>query len=345
MKKKIVLLSIVLLLPVVFVFFSKYYMSDMSTKIDEKIYKIDYSNDLKLQGKILSEKTQNILLNENLGKIEKIDVSNGQKVSVGDLILVYTNPNVEEELSALEFSISRRTIVIENLENDILNYQTELAKLSKKPNAENAVDISAKKKEISKATEQLQLEQINLSEEYAKVDRIREKQQTSVFSELDGLVFLNENNSEKNNSIMIYSNKKNVTLNISDVDYEKINTGDEVSFKKNNDDNKLYKGKVTFKSTIPNVDDSNDLGQSSKYTVKIDFSDTDLKDGDRVFVLIKDKEIKIPVSAIKDGYVLKKIKSGDFEKTQIEFIEKDGYMILKTGLEIGDEIKEVYSDD
>lgn len=315
---------------------SVHFLLKTENKEDRDVFVVQRSPDVKLQGKVMSNTVQVIRNNSEFGKVKKIFVANGQSIKKGEVILEYSNPSISEELNSLESTIKKQNRIISGLKKDIDAYDKKINSKDKF-NEEQTAGVN-----LDKLKEQLTLEQINLEDLTSKKSVMKSKENIAIFADLNGVVYIEENNSDEF-TISIYSNSKIVSFEISDTDYSKIKKGNFVNFKKINEDS-IYTGEIFFISEIP-TKNSEITTQKSLYDVKVNIEYNSLKIGDRVFVSLRNEEIKIPRTAIKDNFVYKKNSEGQFEKTEIVFIEKNGYIVLISGLIVGDEIKEVYSDD
>ncbi|NEW62778.1 hypothetical protein GMA11_05175 [Granulicatella sp. zg-ZJ] len=335
MKKKLIAICSILLICMLFVVAVQFLLKK-EDKVNREVFVVQNAPDIILQGKVMANTTQVIRKNSEFGKIKNLFVTNGQSIKKGDVILEYLNSAVSEELNSLENTIKRQNRIIFGLKKDIDEYEK---RIDSKENFDGQQTVNA---DFDKLKEQLAIEQINLEDQISRKSVMESKENIKVFSELDGIVYIDETQSEEF-IVSIHSNSKIVSFEISDTDYSKIRKGDLINFKKINDDN-VYNGEIFFVSEIPTKNSETNT-QKSFYNVKVNIQSTNLKIGDRVFVSLKDEEIKIPRTSIKDNFVYKKNAEGNFERTEITCIEKNGYIILISGLIVGDEIKEVYSDD
>lgn len=349
--------------------------SEAQEKVDYHIYKVTEVDPLIFKGSVNAEKTNDVYLDQTLGKIEKINVTDGQNIKSNDVILTYKNETIEEQLNQLERAQTKANLAVNNAQETLNAANSKKKTLETKLNQAkakyNAVDgrrpdaemqkqeylaetkqyeqtIDAQNDMILQAQQGLEAAQAELTDANASVDEMNSKVKTEVRAGMDGTAYVNEKGKSDMTVpvVQVISPQTIVEAAVSEYDYSKLKKDQKVTVKPVSTQQEVN-GTITEISQLPAQSTptlsaaGKDQGSGSvnyQFKVKVD---QPLQYGYNVQVILPIHEIRIPKKAVieEDGetfvYVYKK---GHVVKTIIKIDESEGIPVVTEGLTVGEKI-------
>lgn len=290
------------------------------------------------KGSVMAKSSTDYREDATLGELSQVNVTDGQEVKAGDVLLTYTKPS--DDLSSQEFAVK-------SAENDLANAQADLAEAEKK-------DVKLRN-EFNKAKDDSERQAINAQIEtnnetwkaaqrsvtasvlardqaQAALSGQKAKQTATVIAKTDGLVILGAK-SETSPLLSVVSRETLVNGKVSEYDYDKLKVDDLVTVE-TIDLTKKVTGKISYISPVPEKATSETA--ASQYTFKVAL-DEPLQNGYTVQIHRPNEALYIPKSAVKNGKVY--LKSGEkFNRVAVETKETSSGLQVLSGLTIGDKI-------
>lgn len=282
-------------------------------------------------------------------KIEKIFVEVGQEVKKGDKLVQYSKTEIEEKISELKQSLETAEIALDNAENAL-----ETSKLQKKSsdnqnlsdekikNKLDEMDIAAQNNAVKSAKAELNKIKAELKEAQNLLNT------PDLTATAEGVVIKinyseGDEVSAKQPVVSIgASDKKLVTVKVSQDDIGSVEVNQEVEMRFPSDPDQAILGKVCKKSSVP-AEGSDDVNYL--VTIAFDENQDELMQGMTCsvkFVLKKVENVLILANkaiSLKDGkqFVTVKLADGTHEQREIETGFSDGRISeIKNGLANGD---------
>ncbi|MBU5455237.1 efflux RND transporter periplasmic adaptor subunit [Caproiciproducens sp. MSJ-32] len=345
MRKKVVIGIIVTSFSILLVCLSFYLKNNSSAKNKDSkltVFKIQSSEKTFINGIIIPENSKYIYLDSTKGSVHKINVNNGQVVKKGDILFIYKNEQVIEQITQINTQINTN----KNQKKNLLSKIGEVKKLNKVDSLATSIEAQTEAYEEQIASINIQ---INSLEEQLKT--VKEKEYYSVISPIDGIV--NINTDEKNLTspfIIVESSNLYVSGIISEKEQPKLKAN-QIADVLVLSTNKSVKGKIISIGNRP-VDttaNANNLKSGgtniSNYEVKIALdSQENLTNGFHVQATVKlsEQPMKIPKSAIIPEdykYYVFKIVDNKLQKVEIKYENSDSNEVtVKEGLKEEDKI-------
>ncbi|GFH41570.1 RND transporter [Lactococcus hodotermopsidis] len=308
------------------------------------LYTVKKQADSIFRGNVSAKSSTDYFEDPTLGEVSQVNVTDGQEVKTGDVLLTYTKQL--NDLSAQEFAVK-------NAENSLANAQADMAEAERK-----GATLSAK---FDKAKEELERQEINAQieanneawkaaqravasanlaceEARTSFESQKNNQTTTVKSKTDGIVIMGTK-SETSPKLSVVSRETLVNGKVTEYDYDKLQNDAVVSVE-TVDLSKKVTGKITYISPVP--EKSATESSSSNYSFRVAL-DEPLQNGYTVQIHLPDSAIYIPKSAVKNGQVY--VKNGkNFDKVAVETQKAGGRLQVLSGLKVGDKIVKEAAD-
>lgn len=372
--KKIVLIviSVIAVLFIIVGLFQLSKSSDNRNLAVYSVYQVREADPLLFDGIVQAEQEQIEYFDPSLGVITDIEVEDGEKVEVGDVLFTYKNEENQLMLDEQNRLHSRASNRLSNAETDLTNAQNDLqtaeANISETnrqidnhtPNEETEFELDqefeslqsdlvgyeADKAEADASIRNSQIAIQELEEQLedmvAEIERIRESITTTVKASVSGMVELNDfvtghPGISEHPILRILSDGIIVEATVSEYDYEKLNIGTSVEVMLLNSD-RIINGELTSIDSRP-LDLSGE-DSSSRYTFFV-LPEESIQYGFSVQVSYQEETIHLPNSALvteEEATYVFVYHEGSVEKREISVQEVRSTVILKEGLSIGEEI-------
>lgn len=304
------------------------------------LYTVKVEADNIFKGNVTAKTSIDYREDVTLGELSQVNVTDGQEVKSGDVLLTYTKSS--EDLSSQEFAVK-------SAENDLANAQADVAE-SEKKDAKLRTDFNKAKDESEKQSINSQIESNNEAwkvaqrsvtaailardQAQATLTNQKDKQTATVTSKTDGVVIMG-NKSETAPLLSVISRDTLVHGKVSEYDYDKLKVDDVVKVE-TVDLTKKVTGKISYISPVP--DKATSETTSSQYNFKV-VLDEPLQNGYTVQIHRPNEVLYIPKSAVKNGKVYLK-SGGKFSKVAVETKEIGSRLQVISGLTSGDKIIE-----
>lgn len=324
-------------------------------------YTITEMVSLKLDGQVSFLDTRDIFFDPSLGKIAEINVENGKEVKKDSPLLTYNNSEIQATETEQANAVNRNNLQVQQAQenvnlatqkyNEALNkVAAAKQKLNTAKEAEEKVTlnaeiqqlneaVSAANSEVAQANQALQLANSDAAGAATTLEQTRGKINTVVTAPIDGQVTVDASamSSTDKPVIKIATQKKNIQGKVTEYDYDKLQTGEEVTVTTVGS-GKSAPGKIVSIAQTPIAKNEGNPVVSYQFTVEGDFP---WAEGLSTSIAVPQKQMIIPTAAIqKEGgkefvYVY---KAGKAKKTPIETETNLGRKVVKSGLNWKDQV-------
>ncbi|WP_250858049.1 efflux RND transporter periplasmic adaptor subunit [Enterococcus faecalis] len=316
---------------------------------------------LKLDGQVSFLDTRDIFFDPSLGKIAEINVENGKEVKKDSPLLTYNNSDIQATETEQANAVNRNNLQVQQAQENVnlatQKYNEALNKVAaakqKLNTAKEAEEketlnaeiqqlneaVSAANSEVAQANQALQLVNSDAVGAANTLEQTRGKVNTVVTAPIDGQVTVDASamSSTDKPVIKIATQKKNIQGKVTEYDYDKLQTGEEVTVTTVGS-GKSAPGKIVSIAQTPIAKNEGNPVVSYQFTVEGDFP---WAEGLSTSIAVPQKQMIIPTAAIqKEGqkefvYVY---KAGKAKKTPIETETNLGRKVVKSGLNWKDQV-------
>lgn len=328
---------------------------------------------LTFNGIVEATTTQDYYLDQTLGKISAINVTDGQTVEANDVLLTYANSEYENQADEQSESLDKYSLAVSAAKENLTTAQNKQASLQQdlnnaKTNYNNTPEnseeniakregydqeitqyeeaLDAAKDNVIAARQALDSANLDLSSANQSVSNIREKVTSTVAAASAGRVYINEKgrNDATVPVIQIVSEEVSITGTASEYDYARLQQDQSVTIKPVVNSEEIA-GTITHVNQLPNQAAASSEMQStastvSNYTFTVQPA-SGIQYGYNVNISLELDEIRLPNRAVLEEdnqqYVFV-YKNGKVQRADIEAKEEDGYLVLQSGLKAKDEI-------
>lgn len=324
-------------------------------------YTITEMASLKLDGQVSFLDTRDIFFDPSLGKIAEINVENGKEVKKDSPLLTYNNSDIQATETEQANAVNRNNLQVQQAQENVnlatQKYNEALNKVAaakqKLNTAKEAEEketlnaeiqqlneaVSAANSEVAQANQALQLVNSDAVGAANTLEQTRGKVNTVVTAPIDGQVTVDASamSSTDKPVIKIATQKKNIQGKVTEYDYDKLQTGEEVTVTTVGS-GKSAPGKIVSIAQTPIAKNEGNPVVSYQFTVEGDFP---WAEGLSTSIAVPQKQMIIPTAAIqKEGekefvYVY---KAGKTKKTPIETETNLGRKVVKSGLNWKDQV-------
>ena len=301
-------------------------------------YTIQKEPDYLFKGTVTANTTTDYTKNTALGELSKIDVIDGQKVNIGDILLTYTSSS--DDLSSQEFEVKNSKNNLSNAKSDLLEITNKDVALRSKL---SKVKDNVEKQEITNQIENnndawktaqraVTAAELVLDQAQNSLNNKIEHQTVSVTSKTAGTVVMGTD-SETSPLLSIVSQDTFVQGEVSEYDYDILKINDSVNIE-TVDLKRKVTGKISYISPVP--EKTNDTSSFSIYKFKVNLDDS-LQNGYTVQIHLPNTNLYIPKSAVKSGNVY--VKDGNtIKKVKVQTKDSDGRLQIESGVKVGDKL-------
>ena len=316
---------------------------------------------LKLDGQVSFLDTRDIFFDPSLGKIAEINVENGKEVKKDSPLLTYNNSDIQATETEQANAVNRNNLQVQQAQENVnlatQKYNEALNKVAaakqKLNTAKEAEEketlnaeiqqlneaVSAANSEVAQANQALQLANSDAVGAANTLEQTRGKVNTVVTAPIDGQVTVDASamSSTDKPVIKIATQKKNIQGKVTEYDYDKLQTGEEVTVTTVGS-GKSAPGKIVSIAQTPIAKNEGNPVVSYQFTIEGDFP---WAEGLSTSIAVPQKQMIIPTAAIqKEGekefvYVY---KAGKTKKTPIETETNLGRKVVKSGLNWKDQV-------
>ncbi|MEO2459451.1 HlyD family efflux transporter periplasmic adaptor subunit, partial [Enterococcus faecalis] len=216
-------------------------------------YTITEMASLKLDGQVSFLDTRDIFFDPSLGKIAEINVENGKEVKKDSPLLTYNNSDIQATETEQANAVNRNNLQVQQAQENVnlatQKYNEALNKVAaakqKLNTAKEAEEketlnaeiqqlneaVSAANSEVAQANQALQLANSDAVGAANTLEQTRGKVNTVVTAPIDGQVTVDASamSSTDKPVIKIATQKKNIQGKVTEYDYDKLQTGEEVT--------------------------------------------------------------------------------------------------------------------
>ncbi|WP_195330125.1 efflux RND transporter periplasmic adaptor subunit [Leuconostoc lactis] len=294
----------------------------VATKSQYRSYKVTKALALSLSGKVVAEKTQPLSL--PTGKLQQLNVENGQDVKMGDVLLVMMNTDVQEAFNSQQDVVNKAYRTVNSASAAFKNAQQHSNQAGIETKMALNRDVEQTQQALSEANGALQDAQRKLIE-------LQKNLTIALTAPFNGVVSVSNESKTGLPMITINSDRKVLQANVSEYDYSKLHSGDALNVS-SIDGTLKQKTNISKIMQIP----ANDGKGTAYYPFSADIN-RDFLYGQSVKVNVPQSQIKIPKSSVYQGVVYK-IIDGKASRVQVDVTSvEDGY-VVNAGISQGDKI-------
>lgn len=286
------------------------------------VYTVKDSPALQLTGKIDANQVRS--LNTPSGVLKQLNVSDGQLVKTGEVLMLVTNQEAQE-------AVDNQNDVVNRAIKTVNSTNTSLKDAQQIYNQSSDDEKSATKSSLTQAQQSYNEAKDLLIDAQNKLVELKNKVTSSVISPFDGIVTVDRDTKDGVPSITINSLEKELKANISEYDYSKVHTGDTITISS-------IDGNVQEQATINSI--SQLPTKQSKETAYYPFSakvNSDFLYGQSVKVQVNQNVVKIPKSAVYRHQIYK-IIDGKVSPIKADVTPSGGSYIVNSGVVVGEKI-------
>ncbi|BDR59637.1 efflux RND transporter periplasmic adaptor subunit [Xylocopilactobacillus apicola] len=328
-KKKVLIISAIVVAVAVIAFVginrmnrSKAMEAKMMEQSGYETYKVTNVPDLSMSGKIVAGKTQ-ALMSPN-GKLDQLNVKDGQEVTNGTVLLTVTDTSVQDNINNQKSVVAKANRMVTSANNALKSAQQSYnqADEESKPSLKDAV---------SKAQQDVNDANTDLNEENSKLTELQNKLHANLNAPFDGIVSVDNNSKDGVPAITMNSKQKVLQASVSEYDYPKVHVGDSIEITG-------VDGSPSQKTTITKINQvpSNQGKGTAYYSFSADVNDEFLY-GQSVKLKIAQKGLKIPESAVHNGSIFK-VVHGKARKIKADVSKSGDVFLVNSGVAKGEVI-------
>ena len=282
-------------------------------------YTITEMASLKLDGQVSFLDTRDIFFDPSLGKIAEINVENGKEVKKDSPLLTYNNSDIQATETEQANAVNRNNLQVQQAQENVnlatQKYNEALNKVAaakqKLNTAKEAEEketlnaeiqqlneaVSAANSEVAQANQALQLANSDAVGAANTLEQTRGKVNTVVTAPIDGQVTVDASamSSTDKPVIKIATQKKNIQGKVTEYDYDKLQTGEEVTVTTVGS-GKSAPGKIVSIAQTPIAKNEGNPVVSYQFTVEGDFP---WAEGLSTSIAVPQKQMIIPTAAIQ----------------------------------------------
>lgn len=282
------------------------------------VAKVAKTTPLTLTGTVAAQQQQ--VLSLPSGKVQSIGVANGQKVSEGDPLVTTYSESANEELTDAKQELAKAQ------QNNVSAAQKDAAAQSEDGTASGSASS------VAQAQASLADAQSDVTAAQNKVNTLSQKVTQTLTAPFDGTVTVDDAKQDAP-VITIYSNDLKFKSKVSEYNYSKLKTGQEIHVRA------LATGKqadttISYLATVPTT---NSQSNGASYEVDADLSSKDFMDGQTVKASVAQNQLRIPKSSVKNGQVYV-VKNGKAKAVAVSGKRVNEYFEVKSGVKAGQQI-------
>ncbi|MDV8932568.1 efflux RND transporter periplasmic adaptor subunit [Leuconostoc citreum] len=252
------------------------------------------------------------------GKLQQLNVSDGQNVHQGDILMTVNNPEAQEAVDAQKEMMrqsSRAGTSIKDVAQQANNRANERGKGPSDSQSQQIINDA----------------NVDVQEAQNRLVALQSKVTTAVTAPFDGIVSVDYNTKDGLPGLTLNAVDKVLKANVSEYDYHKLHSGDKLSVSG-------IDGTPTQETTITKIEQiPTDQGKGTTYYPFSATVNNDFLYGQSVKVKIQQSDLKIPKSAVYQGN-LYKISDGKAQRISADVVEAGTNYIVKSGIVKGEKI-------
>lgn len=277
-----------------------------------------------ISGKIQPTQTQVLTLPD--GKLQNLNVKNGDHVSRGQALLTVTNQESKDNALSLQGDVSKSQQDLQSQQQTINQLNQQLGQMSSTD--EGYADLQS---QLSQARAAYQDAQSSLSLSQNRLNEANNQAHQTLVAPYDGYVTVNTSKSSEP-VVTIYSDTLQFAGKVSEYDYAKVRQGDTLKVRALATRH-TQKTPITFLSRVP----AKASGNNSRYELTANVEGKKFIDGQTAKAALSQDGVQIPKSAVVGHHVF--IKEGNhYRKTRVSGHAENSFFIVSDGVDDGDQV-------
>lgn len=280
--------------------------------------------DFSLSGKIVPTQTQVLTLPD--GKVNQLDVKNGDHVSRGQTLLTVTNQESQDDALQIQWDVQKGQQDLQAQQQTVNQLQQQLAGMSSSD--DSYADLQA---QLSQAQSAYRDAQSGLAVSQNRLQVANGRANQTLTAPYDGYVTV-DNSKSGTPVVTIYSDTLEFQGHISEYDYQKLHQGSTLKVTALATKHS-QKTPVTFLSRIP----LKNSGNNTQYELSANVANQDFMDGQTAKAVLAQDGVRIPNSAVRDKHVF--VLAGHrVHRTKVSGHAENSSFIVTDGVDEGDHI-------
>ncbi|HIW69799.1 MAG TPA: biotin/lipoyl-binding protein [Candidatus Limosilactobacillus merdipullorum] len=277
-----------------------------------------------VNGKIQPTQTQVLTLPD--GRVNQLNVKNGDHVSRGQALLTVTNQESQDDALQIQGDVQKGQQDLQAQQQTINQLQQQMAKMSSSD--DGYADLQA---QLSQAQSAYRDAQAGLTVSQNRLQAANSRANQTLTAPYDGYVTV-DNSKSGVPVVTIYSDTLEFQGRVSEYDYNKLHQGTTLRVTALATKHS-QKSPVTFLSRIP-VKSS---GNNTQYELSANVDSHDFMDGQTAKAVLEQDEVRIPKSAVHAKHVF--VKDGQrVHRTKVSGHAENSFFIVTDGIDEGDQV-------
>ncbi len=289
------------------------------------ILKVTRQADFNLTGKIEPVQTQTLTLPS--GKLQNLNVKNGDHVAQGEAILTMHNDNTQDSVTELQGDLSKSQRTMNSQQQTINNLRQQLNGMSQ--GDEGYSDLQNQLNEAQNAYADAQA---SVATTQQRLNTASSKVNQTLTAPFAGYVTVDQAK-EGEPVVTLYSDTLQFVGQVSEYDYSKLHQSTNLKVKALAT-NRTANTQVSYLATIP----TKNSGNNTKYEVTANVNANKFMAGQTAKAAVKQDGVQIPKSAVRHGKVFVVDANNRVRETEVSGRAVNSSYIVTDGVDAGDRI-------
>lgn len=272
------------------------------------------------------EPVQTQTLDVPTGKLQELNVRNGDHVTRGTTILTMHNDNAQESATDLQTSLSKDQRTVSAQQQTINNLQRQLNGMDSSDDG-----YSDLQNQLTEARNAYADAQASVAADQQRLNTANGKVNPALTAPYDGTVTIDQTKQDQP-VVTLYSDSLQFVGQVSEYDYSKLNQGTNLTVKALATGRK-EKAVVSYLAVVP----TKESGNNSKYEVTANLNPDKFMAGQTATASLKQSAVLIPKSAVVHGHVYV-VEDGRARRVNVSGHAVNASYTVTDGVDAGDRI-------
>ncbi|MEY8442185.1 efflux RND transporter periplasmic adaptor subunit [Lactobacillaceae bacterium 24-114] len=288
--------------------------------------KVSQQADFVITGKV--ESVQKQVLSLPSGKVQQINVKNGDHVVSGEALLTTHNDETQDNVAELQGDLQKSQQTMQAQQQTINSIRQQLNGMSSGDEG-----YSELQSQLSEAQSAYSDAQASVNATQTRLNNSANKVNQTLTAPYSGYVMI-DNTKQGDPVLTLYSDSLQFSGEVSEYDYAKLHNGTDLHVKALAT-NREETTPVSYLAGIPTKDSSNN---NAKYQVTANLNANKFMNGQTAKASIAQEGVRIPKSAVKDGKAFVVDSKGYTRETKVTGHTVNSYYVVTDGVDEGDRI-------
>ncbi|MBB1078421.1 efflux RND transporter periplasmic adaptor subunit [Limosilactobacillus sp. STM2_1] len=296
-----------------------------AAKTKYNIMKVTSQADFNLTGKIEPVQTQTLTLPS--GKLQGLNVKNGDHVTQGEAILTMHNDNTQDSVAELQADLGKSQRTMNTQQQTVNNLRQQLNGMNR--GDEGYADLQNQLNEAQNAYADAQAS-VNSTQQ--RLNTASGKVNQTLTAPFSGYVTVDQSK-QSEPVVTLYSDTLQFVGQVSEYDYSKLHQSTNLTVKALAT-NRQANTQVSYLATIP----TKSTGNNTKYEVTANVNANKFMAGQTAKASVKQDGVQIPKSAVRHGKVFVVGANDRVRETEVSGHAFNSSYIVTDGVDAGDRI-------